>query len=120
MIDPYSQGKTTVSPDVLVTIARLSALSVSGVSRMAQVPGGVNRLFRRGIGDGVRIEVEDNVVVANLYLILKQHVNIREVSRNVQHQVARALQEMVGMDVGEIEIHIEDIDVDEDVEARSA
>lgn len=117
MTEQYQQGKTTVSPDVLVTIARLSALSVPGVSRMAQVPGGVNRLFKRGIGDGVRIEVEDNVVVANLYLILKQHVNIREVSRNVQHQVARALQEMVGMDVGGIEIHIEDIDEDEEAGA---
>ena len=119
MADSYSQSKTTVSPDVLVTIARLSALSVPGVSRMAHVPGGVNRLFKRGIGDGVRIEVEDNVVVANLYLILKHDVNIREVSREVQHQVARALQEMVGMDIGEIEIHIEDIDF-EDQEAQSA
>lgn len=118
MTDQYQQGKTTVSPDVLVTIARLSALSVPGVSRMAHVPGGVNRLFKRGIGDGVRIEVEDNVVVANLYLILKENVNIREVSRNVQHQVARALQEMVGMDIGGIDIHIEDIEEDE--EAGSA
>lgn len=118
MTEQYQQGKTTVSPDVLVTIARLSALSVPGVSRMAHVPGGVNRLFKRGIGDGVRIEVEDNVVVANLYLVLKQNVNIREVSRNVQHQVARALQEMVGMDIGGIDIHIEDIEEDE--EAGSA
>ena len=108
------EGKTTVSPDVLVTIARYSALSVPGVSRMAQVPGGVNRLFKRGLSEGVRIEVEDNIVVANLYLVLKQHVNIREVGRNVQHQVARALQEMVGMEIGEIEIHIEDIDEDEE------
>ena len=120
MAEVYSQGKTTVSPDVLITITRLSALSVPGVSRMAQVPGGVNRLFKRGIGDGVRIQVEDNVVSANLYLILRQHVNIREVSRNVQHQVARALQEMVGMDIGGIEIHVEDIDVDEESEAKAA
>jgi uncharacterized alkaline shock family protein YloU len=118
MTESYSAGKTTVSPDVLVTIARLSALSVPGVSRMAQVPGGVNRLFKRGMGDGVRIQIEDNVVVADLYLILNPHVNIREVSRNVQNQVARALQEMVGMDIGGIEIHIEDID--EDGEARPA
>jgi uncharacterized alkaline shock family protein YloU len=41
-------------------------------------------------------------------------VNIREVSRNVQGQVARAIQEMVGMDIGEIEIHIEDIDYEEE------
>ena len=106
-------GKITVAPDVLITIARMAALSVPGVSKMAQVSGGVNRLFKRGISDGVRIEVEDNVIVASLYLILKRDVNVREVSRNVQQQVARALQEMVGMDVAEIEIHIEDIDYEE-------
>jgi uncharacterized alkaline shock family protein YloU len=111
-----NQGKITVAPDVLVTIARMAVLSVPGVSRMAQVTGGVNRLFRRGISDGVRIEVEDNTVVASLYLILKPDVNIREVSRNAQAQVTRALQEMVGMDVGDVEIHIEDIDYEEEAQ----
>ena len=119
MTDYTPQGKTTVAPDVLVTIARLSALSVPGVSRMANVSGGVNKLFKRGVHDGVRIEVEDNVIVANLYLVLKPDVNIREVGREVQQQVARALQEMVGMDIGEIEIHIEDIDYEE-TEAKPA
>ena len=119
MSESNSRGKTTIAPDVLIAIARLSALSVPGVSHMAQVTGGVNRLFKRGVHDGVRIEVEDNVIVANLYLVLHKDVNIREVSRNVQSQVARALHEMVGMDVGEVEIHIEDIDY-EDVEAKPA
>ena len=112
-----TQGKTTVSPDVLVTIARLSTLAVPGVSRMASVPGGVNRLFRRGSGDGVRIETEQNTVFADLYFAVKQDVNIREVSRNVQKQVARAIQEMVGMEIGHINIHIEDIDYEDASEA---
>jgi uncharacterized alkaline shock family protein YloU len=114
MNESTKQGKTTVAPDVLVTIARLSALSVPGVSRMAQVTGGVNRLFKRGIHDGVRIEVEDNVVAVDLYLILKKDVNIREVSREVQGQVGRAIQEMIGMDIGSIDIHIEDMDYEEE------
>lgn len=97
-----------------MTIAKLSALSVPGVSRMAPIAGGVNRLFKRGAGDGVRIETEDNSVFADLHLVLKQDVNIREVSRNVQQQVARAIQEMVGMDVGYINIHIDDIDYEDD------
>jgi uncharacterized alkaline shock family protein YloU len=104
-----TQGKTTVSPEVLTTIARLAALEVPGVSRLAPVAGGVNRLFRRGTNEGVRIEAKDNLVQVDLYLILKEDVNIREVSRNVQQNVARAVQEMVGMDVGEVNIHIEDI-----------
>jgi uncharacterized alkaline shock family protein YloU len=114
MTEYQSQGKTTVSPDVLVTIARLSALSVPGVSRMAPISGGVNRFFRRGASDGVRIETQDNTVFVDMFLALKQNVNVREVSRNVQQQVARAIQEMVGMDVGHVNIHIEDIDYEDD------
>jgi uncharacterized alkaline shock family protein YloU len=112
MTEEHRTGKTTVAPDVLINIARLSALSVTGVSRMADVSGGVNRLFKRGIQNGVRIEVEDNVIDADLYIILKPDVNIREVSRNVQQQVARAIQEMIGMEISSIDIHIENIDFD--------
>jgi uncharacterized alkaline shock family protein YloU len=114
MSEDHRTGKITVAPDVLVNIARLSALSVAGVSRMANVTGGVNRLFKRGVHDGVRIEVDDNIMVADLYIILKRDVNIREVSRNVQQQVARAIQEMIGMEIGSIDIHIENIDFDEE------
>lgn len=108
------QGKTTVSPEVLTTIASLAALEVPGVSRLAPVSGGVNRLFRRGISDGVRIEAKDNTTYIDLFLILKDGVNIREVSRNVQANVARSVHEMVGMDVGEVNVHIEDIDFEGD------
>jgi uncharacterized alkaline shock family protein YloU len=110
-------GKTTVSPDVLISIAKLSALGVPGVSRMAPISGGVNRLFRKGANEGVRIEIEDDIVYADIYLVLKEDVNIREVSRNVQRHVTRAIQEMVGMDVGHVDIHIEDIDYEENSEA---
>jgi uncharacterized alkaline shock family protein YloU len=61
--------------------------------------------------------VEDNTVNADLYVILKQDINIREVSRNLQQQVARAIQEMVGMEIGSVNIHIEDIDYEAPDEA---
>jgi len=80
---------------------------------MADVSGGVNRFIKRGVHDGVRMEIEDNTVVVNLYLILKPNLNIREVSRNVQIQVARAIQEITGMDVGSIDIYVEGIDYQE-------
>ncbi|NWG35827.1 MAG: Asp23/Gls24 family envelope stress response protein [Chloroflexi bacterium] len=114
MTEERETGKTTVAPDVLIAIAKMAALGVPGVSRMANVSGGVNRLLKRGIHDGVRIDVEDNIVTARLYLVLKQDVNIREVSRDVQAQVARAIREMIGMDVDRIDIHIEDIDYEEE------
>lgn len=99
-------GKTTIAPEVLHTIARLSALSVAGVSRMATP----NRIFKRGPGEGVVIDIQDDTVFADLYLVLKNDVNIRDVCRSVQREVARAISEMVGMQVGRVNIHVEDID----------
>lgn len=111
--DARPPGKTTVAPDVLIQIARMAALKVAGVHEMAPVPGGVNRLFRRGTGDGVRITIEDDVVLADLYIIMDKDINIRDTSRTVQKEVTRAIQEMVGMDVREVNIHIEDIAYEE-------
>ena len=111
-------GKTTIAPEVLLTIARLTTLDVPGVSRMSPVPGGVNRLFKRGFGDGVRIDIrDDDTVYADLYIILESDVNIRDVSRLVQHRVARSISDMVGMQVGRVNIHIEDIDYPMESEA---
>src|SRR5512133_3851897 len=98
-------GKTTIAPDVLLTIARLTALSIPGVNRLSSIPGGVDRLFKKGATEGVRIYVENNTVYADLYLILNKDVNVRDVSRSVQTQVARSISEMVGMEVGRVNIH---------------
>lgn len=113
-----SSDKTTIAPDVLLTIARLTTLSEPGVSRMSTISGGVNRLFKRGLSEGVRIDIRDgDVVYADLYVILKHDVNMRDVSRNVQHKVARAITDMVGMQVGRINVHIEDVDYPTEPEA---
>ena len=115
MSEMYSRppGKTTIAPDVLLTIVNLTTKETAGVARLSPVPGGVDRLFQRGIGDGVRLEIEDDTVYADLYVILESDINIREVSRNLQHRVARAISEMVGMQVGRINVHIEDIEYPE-------
>jgi uncharacterized alkaline shock family protein YloU len=109
MTEKSSTGKTTLTLDVLLTIARMAALEVEGVKRMAIVKGSLNELFKRD-NEGIRIMVEDNNVFIDLYLILEKDVNIREVSRTVQQAVTRAIAEMTGMDVGHVNIHIEDIE----------
>ncbi|MGB8215416.1 MAG: Asp23/Gls24 family envelope stress response protein [Anaerolineales bacterium] len=109
MTETRSTGKTTLTPEVLLTIARMAALEVEGVKSMAPIKGGVNSLFGRG-HEGVRMMVEDNVVLVDLYLVLESDLNIREVSRTVQQTVARAIVEMTGLEVGHVNIHIEDID----------
>lgn len=104
------QGKISIAPEVLITIARLSTLSIPGVAALATNIGGVNSLFDKGLSEGVQIKVEDNKVYADIFVILKPDTNVIDVSHSIQHQVSRAISEMVGMELGKVNIHVEDIE----------
>ena len=106
-----SQGKISIAPEVLITIARLSTLSVPGVASLAVNLGGVNRWFDKGLSEGVHIVVEDNKVYTDIFVVLKPDINVLETSHAIQHQVARAISEMVGMEVGKVNIHVEDVEL---------
>ncbi|MGE5124100.1 MAG: Asp23/Gls24 family envelope stress response protein [Acidobacteriaceae bacterium] len=117
-MDDPTQGTTTIAPEVLLTIAQLTTLNVNGVSRLSHVQTGVNQLLKRTQKrEGVLIEVVDDVVYADIYVVLKNDVNVRDVSHNIQHEISRAISEMVGMSVGRVNVHIEDIDYPEEAEA---
>ena len=103
-------GKTTVAPSVLVQIAKSAAMQVEGVSKLAHRPGGVDNIFKRGQSEGIRLQIkEDQRVYADVYVILTHKINVRDVSKNIQVAVNRAISEMVDMQVKEINIHVEDI-----------
>lgn len=108
-----ASGKTTLTPNVILTIARMAALEVDGVSRMASIHSGVPNLKSRG-KDGVNIQIEDDNVFLNVFLVLDGDHNIKDVSRNVQQKVARAIEEMTGLEVSQVNIHIEDINYKND------
>jgi len=105
----YFTGRTTIAPDVLVSIVKLTVLSVTGVSGLAPIPGRVNLVLKHEAIDGVELTVENNTVYADVHVIFERDVNVREVSRSIQNQVSRAVKEMVGMEVGKVNVHVEDI-----------
>jgi uncharacterized alkaline shock family protein YloU len=105
-------GVVRISAQVLANIARLTTLAVPGVVRMFRdLSGGVDRLLRgRGAADGVRVEVIDEAVSVDLYIVVAQHVSIYELGREVQTHVARAIKDMVGMPVLAVNVHVEDVE----------
>jgi uncharacterized alkaline shock family protein YloU len=109
---PYAAGRarTLIAPTVLMTITRLTVLGIPGVAGLAPVPGGVNRLVRRGLSEGIRVEVSDESVAVELHLILSPDSNVREVAHRVQAEVVRAIEDTVGMPVSRVDVTIEDVD----------
>lgn len=104
-------GTVTIAPQVLLTIARLTTLSIPGVASMSRsLAGNVSRLLRRrSLGQGIRMQLEDDVVFLDLYINVEPDVNLLELGRQIQHETARAINDMLGMHVGEVNIHIDDV-----------
>jgi len=102
----------TIAPEVLVTIARLTTQSVRGVAQMCHHigPSNVDRLLGRVTGGGgVQVAVVDDAVRVDLFIIVEPDVNMRNVSQKIQEAVTRAIQDMVGMQVRAVNIHIQDV-----------
>lgn len=93
--------RITIAPGVLLMVIRLAAL---------QVPGGVNRWWRHTPTErGVQALIDGQIVNIDVYIVTEAEANLRQVSYNVQKQVARDIQENVGMAVGAVNVHIEDV-----------
>jgi uncharacterized alkaline shock family protein YloU len=79
---------------------------------MGTVPDVVGRLFRgHPMGNGIVVEYKnDEQVKLEVYFITKGDVNLVEVSTEVQKTVTRTLQDLAGLKVTAVNIHIEDVD----------
>ncbi|MEK6222333.1 MAG: Asp23/Gls24 family envelope stress response protein [Chloroflexota bacterium] len=108
---PRPPGKTTIAPGILQAIGELTTLQNESVSRLA--------LFNRNPGlkflphfrsHGVLVNIDNGRVTLDVYVVMKENINVRQASKELQNEVSRAVTEMVGMEVNAINIHIEDID----------
>jgi uncharacterized alkaline shock family protein YloU len=107
-----NNGRVTIAPEVLVTISRLTAQSIGGVARLYHQAGPRNlaRLLGRAAGGGgICVAIANDAVSVDLHIIVDPGVNMRSVSVKLQEAVTRAIQDMVGMRVNAVNIHIQDV-----------
>lgn len=103
-------GKTTVAPEVLLTIVRLTVLGVPGVARLCARRGGVGRFLSMGrLGEGIHVDVQGDAVRVDVHVVAHPGYNMIRLARTLQREVARAIHDMVGMQVEEVNVHIEDV-----------
>ena len=97
-------GNTTIAPEVMETIIQMTANDTQGVARLYNNNNAQN---------GVKMKIVDGVVNADIYLVLESDCSTLDVCKRVQKKVARAIKEMVGMNAGCVNIHIEDFNYPE-------
>lgn len=99
-------GTIHISEDVVASIATSAALEVEGVSgllnaNMADFMGG-----KKMTAKGVRVEMVEEAIAVQLFLILRYGSAVAEVAGKVQKNVFTALQDMTGFSVKSVNVHV--------------
>lgn len=104
-------GQVTIAPEVLVTIVQSTVKEIPGVHAMStDWTRDVNRfLGNMRVGDGVQTQVQDERVSVDLYVVVEPDAAMLQLGRRIQAEVTRAIEEMLGMEVKEVNVHIEDV-----------
>jgi len=123
------QGTTTVVDPVVAKIAGIAAREVPGVHALgggaARVVGAVrDALGQSDLGQGVRVEVGEHQVAADVTIVVAYPEQLHIVAENVRRAVSTAIVELIGMEVAEVNVTVSDVHVpgedDEPDEPRAA
>ncbi|MGE4358062.1 MAG: Asp23/Gls24 family envelope stress response protein [Candidatus Omnitrophota bacterium] len=101
-------GFLKINNKAIISIARLAALEVKGVSRMGRnILHNIQAIFCRKLyHNGVLVEFnQENELIITLYIIAEYGANLPELANEVKHNVRSALErmaEIVPLDVNVI------------------
>ena len=105
------EGRVRISEEVVATIAGLAANEVPGVAGMmgSLVSGLGERLGRKNPQKGVKVELGEAEANLDLYLVVDYGARIPEVAQKVQEGVRQAVENMTGLAVPAVNIHVQGV-----------
>lgn len=111
-------GGLIITEEVIAKMASTAALEVAGVAGMAGLPMGKGGLFSKMVpAKAVRVSARDNDIVIDVFIAVKRDVRITDVAEAVQKNVKETVQNMTGNAVTKVNVHVADIDFQEDTAA---
>ena len=107
-----SIGEVMIADDVIATIAGLAATEVEGVSAMQGNATNelVGKLGMKNLTKGVRIKVTEAGVAADLSVQMRYGYSIPKTCKAIQEKVNAAIENMVGLTVTVVNVHIVGVD----------
>jgi len=104
-------GIVRISPEVVIVIAHQAAMDTEGVSGMsAGIAENISQaLGRKGGSKGIKVDMTGGDVTIDFYLIVDYGSRIPDVAWRVQENVKKTVEEMTGLSVKSINIHVQGV-----------
>lgn len=119
-------GKTTIENSVVAKVAGIAAREVKGVYALG---GGATRavgairdaLNSTDLSQGISVEVGEKQVAVDVTIVAEYPVALQQVADDVRSSIYQAMQQLVGMDVAEVNVTVNDVHIpsqDDDEQER--
>ncbi|MCS7059915.1 MAG: Asp23/Gls24 family envelope stress response protein [Anaerolineae bacterium] len=113
-------GKVTISPEVVLQVARITTLATPGVLRLVEDEARqsgqaasssvstAGRAWKHSLR-GIVASIENGAAHIRVHIIAASNISLTQLARQIQLNVANAIAEIVGIETASVDVTIEDV-----------
>lgn len=104
-----------ISDDVVAVIAGVAVSEVAGVSGMSGgFAGGITEVLsgKKNLAKGIKVEIAENKAKIDVNIIVEYGTRIPDVAFEIQNRVKKAVESMTGLNVEEVNVHVQGVNTD--------
>ena len=115
-------GSISVSEEVVAIIAGAAAAEVPGVYGMSGgIAGDIAEILgRKNLAKGVKVKLIEKEATIDLYIVVEFGHRIPNMAWDIQEKVKGAVESMSGLNVIEVNIHVQGVNFDKEKEKSSS
>ena len=101
-----------IADDVVAVIAGVAVSEVQGVYEMSGgFAGGISEVLsgKKNLAKGIKVEVNDKSTKIDVNIIVEYGTRIPDVAFEIQNKVKKSVKEMTGLDVLEVNVHVQGV-----------
>ena len=110
-----------IAEEVVAKISGIAASEVKGVFGMnGGLVEGFSEIFgKKSFSKGVKVQVTEKDAIIDLYIIVEYGCRIPDIAWEIQNRVKTAVENMTGLKVLEVNIHVQGVNLPKDIKAES-
>ncbi|HSN65830.1 MAG TPA: Asp23/Gls24 family envelope stress response protein [Fusibacter sp.] len=110
-INASNHGKVNIADDVIGVIGSIAAAEIEGVKSLSGTFSEeiMSVMGKKSFNKGVRVEMENDVILIELSVIVDYGTKIHEIAKQVQENVKIAIESMTGFKVSAVNVFVEGI-----------
>ena len=114
-------GTVKIANEVVAIIAGLAATEIDGVVGMSGgISGGITEMLgMKNLSKGVKVEVGEKEAAIDIFVVVEYGSKISEVASSVQQNVKDTVETMTGLNVIEVNVHIEGVIIPKEPKVES-